>query len=143
MQESVNYDELMSALGTLNMIIASEKAEIKTACASISIKLNEVGFQGLATSTIDTSFASMNNYFDQASEYIRELITIVNKTVIGEYQTADNYIKEIFQQALDGTYTVNSYNGYNAGDYLYGASSPRQNEASDWLNKVQNYGNNQ
>ena len=141
MQENVNYEQLMDWLNFIDELVAAERADIKAACASVSIKLNEVGFQGLATSTIDSSFSTMNNYFEQSSNYIRELINWVNVNVIKEYQTTDQSIRERFQQSLDGSFQANysSKNGYNFEEYLT-SDGARFGEASDWLNKIDNYG---
>lgn len=137
MQEKVNYDELMKILYNLNGDIAYETAKIKTDLATVSIKLNEIGFQSLATGTIDSAFQSVKSELTAYNEYIKELISWVNTNVIREYQSADESINRRFQEALN---EVSNIDFHAAGQgYNYNNGSVEKVNA-DYSEQVMNYG---
>jgi len=116
MQENVNYDELMNVLYNLNGDISYETAKVKTDLATISISLNEIGFQSLATGTIDSAFQSVKSELTAYNEYIKELISWVNTNVIREYQSTDESINRLFQDALNSDSNIDNWvssRGYN------------------------------
>ena len=110
MQERVNYDGLMRALANINEFLVSEQAEVARDVTEVTSKLNSVGFQGAASSTINYSFSNVETDLKNAHDYVVELINWVNTNVIKEYQSTDEAINACFQSALTGVDTTGSYN---------------------------------
>lgn len=141
MEAKVNFDGLMELLIQLNDAIYWEREAIRNDCGSISIRLNEIGFQGLATSSIDTAFSYMHNYFGRAHDYVAELVNWVNVNVMKEYQSADQMINTRFKEALNGFSTSlgESYGGYGA-NATEGKFNSDVKFSEGWHQQMQEYG---